>query len=212
MRSISAFVFSFAMSAMATSAIAHPHVWVVVRSELVFDPDGRISGVRQKWQFDEMYSAFAIQGLGKNGKPSQDELNALANVNVKQLSEYGYFSYLRASGKQVEYSGVKEATITLDDKKNVTLHFTAVLKQPASARKAVVLQVYDPDYFVAFDFAKESPVAMTNAPPGCSLRMVQPKPLSDADTKRLQASAGTNDSPGSDMGAKLAPRAFVACP
>ena len=30
--------------------------------------------------------------------------------------------------------------------------------------------------------------------------------------RRLQSVAGTNESPGGDFGAKLAPRAFIACP
>jgi ABC-type uncharacterized transport system substrate-binding protein len=159
-----------------------------------------------------MYSAFAVQGLGTGGKPSQKELDDLAKVNTGQLTEYNYFTHVRAGGKRLEFKEVQNPTITLDDKRNVTLHFLAVFKEPASAGKAFVMQVFDPDYFVAFDFEKQDPVTMKGAPQGCSLRMMQPKPLSDDEAKRLQSVAGTNESPGADFGAKLAPRAFIACP
>lgn len=199
-------------AATAAPALAHPHVWVAVRSEVVFDADGKVMGVRHAWTFDEMYSAFAVQGLGKDGKPSKQELDELAKVNTSQLTEYSYFTHARGSGKRLEFREIRDATITLDDKKNVTLHFLAVFKEPASAGKAFVVQVFDPDYFVAFDFEKINPVTMKGAPQGCTLRMVQPKPLSDDETRRLQSVAGTNESPGGDFGAKLAPRAFIACP
>lgn len=203
---------ALAFASLAGAAFAHPHVWVAVRSEVVFGADGKAIGVRHSWTFDEMYSAFAVQGLGAGGKPSQKELDDLAKVNTGQLTEYNYFTHVRAGGRRLEFKEAQDATITLDDKKNVTLHFLAVFKEPASAGKAFVMQVFDPDYFVAFDFEKQDPVKMKGAPQGCSLRMVQPRPLSDEETKRLQSVAGTNDSPGADFGAKLAPRAFIACP
>ena len=45
------------------TASAHPHVWVTVKSELVYAPDGSVTGVRHAWTFDDMFSVFAIQGL-----------------------------------------------------------------------------------------------------------------------------------------------------
>ncbi len=201
-----------AAAGVAGTASAHPHVWVAVRSEVVFAPDGKITSVRHSWTFDEMYSAFAITGLGKGGKSLQEELNELAKVNVKQLEEYNYFTTVRAGGKKAEFAPVKDATISLDAKQNVTLNFTVEMKEPASAARAFFLQVFDPDYFVAFDFEKQTPVTMKNAPQGCSLRMVTPKPLTDEDMKKLQDSAGTNNSPGADFGLKLATRASIACP
>ena len=78
-----------ALIAAGAPARAHPHVWVAVRSEVVFGPDGKISGVRHAWEFDEMYSAFAVQGLGKNGRPpTREELAPLAKTNVESLAEF----------------------------------------------------------------------------------------------------------------------------
>ena len=49
---------------MATAAAhAHPHVWVTVKSELVYAPDGTVTGVRHAWTFDDMFSTFATQGF-----------------------------------------------------------------------------------------------------------------------------------------------------
>jgi ABC-type uncharacterized transport system substrate-binding protein len=86
------------------------------------------------------------------------------------------------------------------------------LKSPTAPGKAMVLQVTDPSYFVAFDFEKDKPVTLENAPGGCSLNLIQPSGLSAADQQRLKDVMNTNDSPGQDFGFKLASRAIIACP
>lgn len=197
---------------VASRAQAHPHVWVEVRSEFVFGADGSITGVRHAWTFDDVYSSFAIQGLGKDGVPIENALKALAKVNVSQLAEYGYFTVLKIGGKDVKFAAAEDANITMDAKKVITLHFVAKLENPAKASPAAVLKVVDPTYFVAFDFAKKTPVVLTGAPKGCSLTMLTPKPLTAVEEKRLLDVKGTNDSPGDAFGFKLATSAIAACP
>jgi ABC-type uncharacterized transport system substrate-binding protein len=69
---------------MSASASAHPHVWVTVKSELIFAPDGSVTGVRHAWTFDDMFSTFAIQGLKSKtkGELTREELAPLAETNV----------------------------------------------------------------------------------------------------------------------------------
>lgn len=194
-------------------ALAHPHVFVAVKSILVFGSDGRVTEVRHSWAFDDMYSAFAVQGLGgKGGKPSPEELKALAKVNVEQLEEAGFFTFVRAGGRRMEFAAATAYDITMDEKRNLTLHFTIPLKEPASAGSALTMQVYDPTYFVAFDLEKTNPVTTASAPTGCSLNIMQPPPLAPEYQARLNDSMGTNDSPGPEFGLKLAARVVVACP
>ena len=47
----------------AGAAQAHPHVWVTMTEELLYAPDGSVTGVRHAWTFDDMFSAFATQGI-----------------------------------------------------------------------------------------------------------------------------------------------------
>src|ERR1700694_32842 len=82
----------------AAAASAHPHVWVTMHSELVYAPDGTVTGVRHHWAFDDMFSAFATQGLESKEKDkfTREELNPLAKVNIESLKEYEYFTYATA--------------------------------------------------------------------------------------------------------------------
>ena len=90
----------FAVQAFTGIANAHPHVWVTMHTELLYAPDGKITGVRHAWAFDDMFSAFATQGLDtkEKGKFSREDLAPLAKVNIESLKEYDYFTYATADG------------------------------------------------------------------------------------------------------------------
>ena len=89
-------------TAFALPARAHPHVWVTMKSELVYAPDGSVTGVQHHWAFDDMFSAFAIQGIPSKvkGQFTRDELAPLAKVNIESLKEYDYFTYATADGRR----------------------------------------------------------------------------------------------------------------
>src|SRR5512139_336531 len=68
-----------------TPAQAHPHVWVTSSSELLYAADGSITGVRHAWTFDDMFTAYALQGIETKTKGvySREQLEPLAKVNVE---------------------------------------------------------------------------------------------------------------------------------
>lgn len=197
----------------AGPALAHPHVWVAVRSEVVFAPDGKVTGVRHAWEFDEMYSAFAVQGLGKGDKPpTREELAPLAKTNVESLAEFEFFTYAKQNNAKLKFKAPQEVALEANDKKIVTLRFFLPLETPVSANKPFSFQIYDPTYFVSFGLEKHDPVTLAQAPAGCSLSLVEPQPLVAADSQKLSEAFFQNMSPGADFGVKLATRAIVACP
>ena len=202
-----------ALLAGSGAAVAHPHVWVAVRSEVVFDKDGKILGVRHAWEFDEMYSAFATQGLGKDGKPpTRAELEPFAKSSTETLSEFDYFTFTKQNNAKVAFKPPQDVYMEADDKRNVTLHFFLPLETPVAAKKPFSFQVYDPTYYVSFGLEKQEPVKLAQAPAGCSISLVDPGPLVAADNQKLSEAFFQNMSPGADFGIKLATRAIVACP
>lgn len=212
-RAMAILIAGLAAVATATPAMAHPHVWVAARATVLFDKDGKIAGVRNSWVFDEMYSAFATQGLGKDGAPpTREELQPLARTNIDSLAEFDYFTFAKEAGKKVGFQQPSDYWLEADEKKIVSLHFTVLLKEPVPASKVFSFQVYDPSYFVAFGFEKTDPVALKDAPAGCSVSVMEPAPLLAGESQRLSQAATENFSPGGDLSARLAPRAVVACP
>jgi ABC-type uncharacterized transport system substrate-binding protein len=47
-------------------ARAHPHVWVTMTSELLYAPDGSVTGVRHAWTFDDMFSPRSMSSRCRN--------------------------------------------------------------------------------------------------------------------------------------------------
>src|SRR6516225_11383349 len=86
-----------------SAACAHPHVWVTVKSDLVYGQDGSVTAVRHAWTFDDMFSTFATQGIEgkKKGEFTRQEIAPLAAVNVDSLKEYDFFTFAKANGKPV---------------------------------------------------------------------------------------------------------------
>ncbi len=199
--------------AWATPAAAHPHVWVTAHEDVIFQPDGKIAAIRNSWIFDDMYSAFAVQGIAKDGQlATKEQLAPLAKTNVESLAEFGYFTFAKNAGQQVAFGPPRDYSLEERPDKLVVLTFTVPLKEPLEPGKAFTFSVYDPTFFVDFSLAKTGPVALIGAPKGCSIGVLGANPLDVQDAKQLSEAFYQNLSPGANFGMKLADRVIVACP
>ena len=192
-------------------ASAHPHVWVTAKSELVYSPDGKLKEIRHAWTFDEMFSAFAAQGLDTNndGKLSREELAELAKTNVESLKEFGYFTVSKKGEKPLEFGDPIDYWLEADDKGILTLHFTLPITSGAP-KGGVALEVYDPTYFVSFSLAEGKPISLVGAPAGCAVEAKAPDESAAQGNSSESFFAQLNA--GSSYGAMFANRITVRCP
>ena len=211
--SLAAALAALAMTAAAASA--HPHVWVTIKSELVFAPDGSVTGVRHAWTFDDMFSVFATQGLEAKtkGEFTREELAPLAEVNVTSLKEYDYFTYAKANGKKLEFNDPAAGYYLDYDKKEtvLTLHFLLPLKQPVKA-KDLTLEVYDREFFVDFSFAEKDPAKLVGAPAQCKLTVGKPQEMNAALAQQLSQLGPNQRDSSLTIGTEYANKILVKCP
>jgi ABC-type uncharacterized transport system substrate-binding protein len=168
-------------------ARAHPHVWVTAKSEVVYAADRSVTGVRYAWTFDDMFSAFVVQGIEPKHKGvfSREDLAPLAQVNV---------------------------TYWLDYHDNaLTLHFTLPLSAPVKA-KTLAFEIYDPTFFVDLSFADQDPVSLAGAPANCKVNVQRPAQANSAPTQQLGESFFNALTSSSNFGAQFANSAVVMCP
>jgi ABC-type uncharacterized transport system substrate-binding protein len=198
--------------ALVAPAGAHPHVWVTMHTELIYAPDGKITGVRHHWAFDDMFSTFATQGLEakEKGKFTREELAPLAKVNVESLKEYDYFTYATADGKKAPLTDpAPDYWLDYNDA-ILTLNFTLPFKTPVKA-KELKLEVYDPTIFVDFSFAKDKPVHLVGAP-ACRLDFALPREMTFAESKALSAIPADQQNTTMAWGVQFANKILVHCP
>jgi ABC-type uncharacterized transport system substrate-binding protein len=194
---------------LSQPAAAHPHVWVKTTSELVYGKDGSVTGIRHHWVFDEMFAAFALQGVEskEKGKFSREELAPLAKVNVESLKEFRYFTFATADGNKAELTD-PAPDYWLDYKDSIlTLNFTLPFKTPVKA-KDLQVEIYDPEYFIAFELAKEKPVQLVDAPASCKIATELPRELTFQEGRRLSQ----NPEIAANWGTNFINKIRVTCP
>ena len=211
MRTLTRFLLAAcALMALLAPAAAHPHVWVTMTSQLVYGPDGAVTGIRHAWAFDDMFSTFALQGLESKQKGvfTREDLKPLAEVNVTSLKEYDFFTNAKVNGKKTALN--EPVDYWLDYKDQVlVLNFTLPFKTPVKARE-LDLEIFDPGYFVDFSFAEKDAVVLAGAPAGCKVSYARPKEMSVADGKKLSEADFTKMT--DNWGAQFANRISVKCP
>jgi len=200
---------AFASAFAVTAARAHPHVYVTMKSEVIYDAEGRMTGIRHHWTFDDMFSSYATQGLESKEKGvfTREELQSLAEVNVTSLKDFDFFTQGKLNGKTAEFQLPVDYFLDMTDQL-LTLHFTLPLKTPVQA-KDIDLEIYDPSYFVAFEFAEKEPITLKGAPAGCKLTTAK---LGDA-TKSMTLSESLFARPdqNTQIGAQFANKIAVKC-
>jgi ABC-type uncharacterized transport system substrate-binding protein len=193
-------------------ADAHPHVWVTLKSEILYSAEGAATGVRHAWTFDDMFSAYALQGIrhAKKGQYSREELAPLAQTNVDSLKEYDYFTFAKADGKKLKFAPAADYWLEYSNSALV-LHFTLPLKAPVTA-KTFQVEVFDPTIFVDFEFAKDRPVSLSGAPAQCALSVEMPHQPTAAEQLKLSQLDTTPLEASSPFAELFANKMLVKCP
>ena len=158
-------------------ADAHPHILIDARTELLFNAQGQVVGVSNIWDFDDAFSAYAIQGYDSkgDGKPTKEDLQPFAEI-TNSLKEYGYFTRMKVDGVNIGFAHPKNYFDIFANEK-LTLTFTLPLAKPLeSAARHCSSKSDEGTHFAAITFAQHDPVKLVGASAGC---------------ESLRASAGT---------------------
>ena len=199
---------------LASPALAHPHVWVTIKEEFGYGPNGELLSVHHAWTFDDMFSAYALQGLvaKTKGQFTREELQSLAKLNVESLKEDGYYTYAWIDGQKRSNLFDDPTNYWFDynaETSELTLNVTLRLKSPVSAKQLVV-EIYDPVFFVDFGLDRDKPVELVTAPPQCSVSTTRPggSPSYVPGVNQLFTASDANVGMGSNFASKI----LVQCP
>jgi ABC-type uncharacterized transport system substrate-binding protein len=192
-------------------AKAHPHVWITAISELLYAPDGSITGVRHTWTFDDMFSTYALQGIEtkQKGVYSREELSSLAQTNVESLHEFAFFTFAKADGKKEKFLEPVDYYLEYKDTA-LTLHFTLPLKAQVKP-KQLVLEVFDPEFFIDFKLADKDPIKLVGAPAACQMKFERPNDGA-AGAQKIGEQNFLSGGANANYGAMFANKITVDCP
>jgi ABC-type uncharacterized transport system substrate-binding protein len=165
--------------------------------------------VRHAWTFDDMFSTYAVQGIESKTKGvySREELGPLAQTNVESLKEFGFFTFAKADGKKQKFQEPVDYFLEYKDAA-LTLHFTLPLKSPVKP-KELVLEVFDPEFFIDFKLADKNPVRLVAAPAACQMKLERP---TDGTASAQKIGEQNFLSANTNFGAMFANKITVDCP
>lgn len=191
-------------------AAAHPHVWIDSTTRVLFDQGQRVVALEIEWRFDEFYSIFAIEGLDRNGDGRLEaaELRPLAELNIKSLEEYRYFTYVRIDGEDAGYGTVDTFDSRFEDG-ILSLRFVLPLSEPVDPRRsAVSFTSYDPSFYISIEPRGKEPVSLADGvPEGCVVELSR-----GGETEALNFSDADLLSTGSEsIAAQFASKANLNC-
>ncbi|SIT21180.1 DUF1007 family protein [Achromobacter sp. MFA1 R4] len=206
----------------AGAASAHPHMWIDARAQIEINAEQRITAVRQVWRFDDMFGAYATQGLkkGKDGSLPAETLKGMAQDWMKALGEpiSHYFTRVTVDGKSAAFGAPRDARVEWNPKTSrLTLTFTLPLAQPvAPGAGGAQVDIYDPTYFVAYAFDEKGAVSLGGPrSAACTADYRKPKELDWKTMQQLAAIPADPDALPDELFAitkGLTHRIDVRCP
>lgn len=146
-----------------TAARAHPHVWIEHKLDLVMD-GATVRGLHLTWTFDEMYSSMIKEDYTatKDGRIGPADIKRIERDAFSNLANYNYFVEATLDGKPVKFTKVEAFDVRVDPKGRLIYDFTLVIdKIGPRAANELKYAVFDPEYFIEFALAAQSPAKAT---------------------------------------------------
>lgn len=198
--------------AVAKPAASHPHAWFDLWVEVLFNEEGDVSGLRQTWLFDEYYTAYATEGMDRDGDgvPDRDKLAELLRDNISNLAEYDYFTAVKIVEEPVDLAKVSEMSSRMRGNRLEMTFVVPFAKSIPVTRRPLIYAVYDPTYYIEAVHAKaKDAILLRGAPDGCRHRLDQPDP--DPEMVAYAAALDATQTAGDGLGTNFAEKVTVQC-
>lgn len=169
MKTLSPFCLAGALALVPSAAVGHPHVFIDIAYEIHIE-NGAIRGIHHDWTFSREDSAMLILNLDADGDGSlsEQELAPLADENITALAEYDYFSDILLDGERIMPQRPMGASMHHDGER-LSMRFYLPLPEPVRPERSFVVDVYDPEIFIAFGTNRAEPFSLSAPLEGCRL-------------------------------------------
>jgi ABC-type uncharacterized transport system substrate-binding protein len=171
----------------AGPALAHPHVWIDTKIEVILNDRNEATGVRVSWTYDDLYSLYVVGDMGLDpdwdGKLTPEEEARLSGFDMKWDPEFPGDTYVLQGEAPLALSRPKDWTAGYADGKITSTHLRSFDAPVPIGDTPLIVQVYDPGYYVAYAIPFD-PVVTGGT--GCTAQIFQPD-IDEAEEQLLAA-------------------------
>ena len=148
---------------MGSDVIAHPHVFIVQRLNIVFDNQG-LAGFRVEWHFDEIFSSMIAMDYDQNQNSTLEpaEVVVVKEKAFSYIAEYDYFISVKIDGQPFKVKWIKDFNAVLKNGELSYYFFVPCHVQAHKLFKQIVIATYDTSYYTAIFFAQKRPALVEN--------------------------------------------------
>ncbi|WP_410217891.1 DUF1007 family protein [Paracoccus sp. (in: a-proteobacteria)] len=168
------------LSVLPMAAVAHPHVFIDAGLVLDYDNGGALTQVTVEWAYDDFYSLLIIEDLALDpdgdGILTPDEQEALQGFDADWEEGFDGRLYLGVEERPIALGPPREFEARYEEGRLISRH-VRTLAQPLDGAQPLLIQVYDPEYYVQFSVPQ--PPRINGA--DCQVRQRPGDPYAAAD-------------------------------
>jgi ABC-type uncharacterized transport system substrate-binding protein len=204
----------FAATCFSPAVQAHPHVFVEARVEVLMNEQDEIEALRHEWKFDPTFSGdiLAQNDADGDGLLAGTELETAAANSMLWVDAYAYFTRLSVGTQSLKFLPPSDPIIRFDEGR-AKLTFTLPVSDSV-AGQSVAIDIFDPEYYFAFEFSAESPFQVV-ASTRCKANLRPKDAIDPATAIALRGMAalrgGTADPRLADPAAGFPTRILLSC-
>jgi ABC-type uncharacterized transport system substrate-binding protein len=200
----------------ASPALAHPHIFIDTRFEVLLNDRNEATALRIFWTYDDLYALLIFGDLALDpdgdGHLTPEEEVSLNGFDMQWIEGFEGDTYVLLDGQPIPISGPRDWTAAWEDGKLSSTHIRDLVTPVPVAEVPLVIQAYDPGYYVAHVIL---PPAIVTGGIGCAAQVYEAD-LDAADTALQEVLA--EYAPGADVegefpavGAKFSDEVRVTC-
>lgn len=205
---------TLALLLLPSTGWSHPHVFVDASAGMIFDAEGRVTGLSILWRYDAMttLNLYVQLGLDADGDGALDagDLARIAQGETDWPPDYEGDTYLFQKGARVALGRPENASAQMVGDQ-VEVRFDLPLAAPLPVQDGVVLKLYDPTYFYAYSV--EAALTPESLPEGCAAQVIPFRPsAADAALQEDLAALSAEEIPDDpQIGARFADELRLTC-
>ncbi len=169
-----------------SNAEAHPHGWVDISVEGLFDAQGNLTALRQRWRMDPFYSQVVMEDMSRVAGDSSmaERLDALGLEIRNNLATQDNLTHITRDGEPVAQAAVDDTNTEYRDDRLIFSFVLPLAEPQPMAGHTLHYRIFDSTYYIEMvheaneDGSQPLPEALTldDAPAGCTTHIAKADP------------------------------------